>query len=87
MITDKHKQALAALAAGAVAGRLAIVETTDKQGEPAFVVALFQMDAGGMQMMPIARLFNKEPFDEVNPPEGARGAGVGTIDLSDPLEA
>jgi fructose 1,6-bisphosphatase len=86
VITDKHKETLTALVAGAHAGRLAIIETTDKQGEPAIVVVIYEKTDAGMKFMPVARLFAKEPFDEVNPPASAT-EGIGTIKLGDALEA
>lgn len=51
-------------------GDLALLECTDKAtGAPVIVVCAVGRDAGEYVLSPVARMFDGNPYDELNPPK------------------
>lgn len=67
---------LATLAGCLLDGRLGIVETT-RRADGTKVKVLVGLADGDKEVFPIALLFNGQPFDELNPPEGSHLLKVG----------
>ena len=54
------------------AGDVALVETTDQTGRYIAVICAVNVDDRGIQMVPLARMFEGNPFEElVDPTEAA----------------
>jgi hypothetical protein len=69
----------------AIEGHLAVLQCKDKAGQDIHVLVAAVPENksdpnGATRMWPLARIFDGDPFTEVNPPEGAE-----LIDLSKPL--
>jgi hypothetical protein len=70
-IPGGHKLNFNTMLRAAQDGQLALMECTDQQGQPAYVVCMVNPpdeEHGEIEMVPVARLFNGNPYDEVNPP-------------------
>jgi hypothetical protein len=53
-------------------GDAALLETTEKAtGKPAIVVVAVTFDGKEYQMVPMARMFDTNPYDELDPPSGS----------------
>ncbi|HEX2918872.1 MAG TPA: DUF6117 family protein [Edaphobacter sp.] len=53
-------------------GDAALLETTEKAtGKPAIVVVAVTFDGKEYQMVPMARMFDANPYDELDPPSGS----------------
>lgn len=71
-INDEERAALQLLSEAAKAGELALIETTNKQGERVVAVTTMQIPKPGEYLaVPVAKLFTGSPYDELNPPDGA----------------
>jgi hypothetical protein len=70
-INDARRTNFNTLLTAARNGDLALLECTDKQtGEPVYVLCAVQADPDGMySMVPLAKQFMDNPYDEVDPPE------------------
>lgn len=50
-------------------GDAALLETTEKAtGKPAFIVVAIAFDGKEYELYPMARLFDGNPYEELNPP-------------------
>lgn len=69
MIPVGHKKNFDTLHRASKNGDLAIIECTDKKTmKPVYVVAAVYFDGEEYTMTPIAKMFDVNPYDEVNPP-------------------
>ena len=73
MITEGHKFNFDTLFAAAQNGDLALVECTDKAtGNVVIAVcAVVTYENGTTDIVPLAKMFDGSPYDELNPPDGA----------------
>ena len=69
MIKKGYKLNFETLLAAAINGDLALVECTDQEGRPVMTVcAVFMDDEGMYNTVPLAKLFDGNPYEELNPP-------------------
>lgn len=69
MLTDANMKGLAALRQAALHHTMALVECTDKNTGAAVIVVCFVRLEGDEQVfIPLAKLFNGDPSDEIDPP-------------------
>lgn len=53
-------------------GDAALLETTEKAtGKPAIIVVAVAFDGKEYQLTPMARMFDGNPYDELDPPSGS----------------
>jgi hypothetical protein len=69
VIPAGHKANLATIQSAADAGHLAVVECSDKvTGKPVHALASIAWDGEEYTITPLAKLFDGNPFEELNPP-------------------
>ena len=69
MIKKGYKLNFETLLAAAINGDLALVECTAQEGRPVMTVcAVFMDDEGMYNTVPLAKLFDGNPYEELNPP-------------------
>jgi hypothetical protein len=70
-IPEKHKEAMISLRDAFAEGRVSLVEAKSAStGEPVYVICrVFSPDGKYLSFVPMARLFNGDPVEEVLPPE------------------
>lgn len=69
MITEGYKSNFETLKRAADDGNLAIMDCQDKvTGEQVIVICAVGFDGVEYQLVPLAKMFNGNPFDELNPP-------------------
>ena len=73
MINEGYEFNFKTLLAAAHNGDLALVECTDKQtGKTVIAVcAIAEYEDGVTDIIPVAKMFDGSPYDELNPPEGS----------------
>lgn len=71
MIPDGYKSNFNTLQRTFSNGDAALVECTDNRtGAPVFTVCAVQRrEDGSIEMVPLAKLFDGNPYEELNPPE------------------
>lgn len=70
MIQDGYKQNFQTLLDAAVNGDLCLMECTDQEGRPVIAICAHYVDEEGMHnMVPLAKMFDGDPYSELNPPE------------------
>lgn len=71
MINDANRQNFNTLVTAARNGDLALMECTDKKtGNPVYVLCAVNADPDGLySMTPLAKLFDGNPYGEVEPPQ------------------
>lgn len=74
-IPKGHKSNLETLIRAAKAGRLALLDCQDKAtGKPVVVLAcISDAPQGEFDLVPFARMFDGNPYDELNPPVPSGG--------------
>lgn len=73
-IPEGYKENLEVLKRAAANGDLAIVECQDKKTkEPTFVICAVSHEEGEYQIVPIARMFDDNPYTLLNPPDPKGG--------------
>lgn len=45
-----------------------LAECTDKAGNPVYAICMVYEDNGEVVLVPVAKLFDGNPYDELNPP-------------------
>jgi Family of unknown function (DUF6117) len=69
MIPQGHKENLETIIAAAQAGHLALMECKDKAtGDLVTVLCAVNFDGREYEMVPLAKLFADNPYNELNPP-------------------
>lgn len=69
MLNDAYRENLNTILRAAKAGRLALMECQDKHtGKPCAVICAVSDDGDGVLMVPIARIYDDNPYDHLNPP-------------------
>jgi hypothetical protein len=65
-----YRRNFATLERASAAGDLALIDCQDKAtGQPVRVIAAMQREADGdITIVPLARMFDGNPYDELNPP-------------------
>lgn len=77
MIAKGYKSNFGTLLKAADRGDLALVECTDaKTGQPVITVCAVHMQAGEFVMTPLAKMFDGNPYEELNPPAPKVGEAV-----------
>ena len=72
-IPEGHKNNLDTLIRACKCDELGLVECTDKlTGKPVIVVAAINRPATEWQIVPLAKMFDGNPYDEINPPPGGK---------------
>lgn len=75
MIQKGHKENFNTLLLAALHGDLALLDCTDKKtGAPVKAVCAVNRIGSEYQFVPVAKLFDGDPYDELNPPDGVGGA-------------
>ena len=69
-VPEGHKKNLQTIKRAANDGRLMLIECTDvKTGQPVVVLgALSDADDGGYAYVPLAKMFDGNPYEELMPP-------------------
>lgn len=71
-IAEGHRHNFNELLRAVSNGDAALLETTEKAtGKPAIVVVAVTFDGKEYQMVPMARMFDANPYDELDPPSGS----------------
>jgi hypothetical protein len=74
MLRKGHKANFETLQRAIKSGDCALMECEDAEtGEHLAVICAVQETDGEVEFIPIARLFNGNPYDEVNPPDSRGG--------------
>ncbi len=69
MITDGYKANFNTLQRAAEAGDIALMECTDTAtGKPVMVICATQKRGEEIAFVPLAKLFDGNPYDELDPP-------------------
>lgn len=76
MITQKHKEAAMDIMHGCDKDELCLVECKSRMtGEMVTVLCAHFEKGDGMAITPLAKMFDGDPHDEVEPPEGVVDLG------------
>lgn len=74
MISDGHKQNLDTIIRAAMNGDLTVVECQSKEtGQRVVVLCATYRVVGGTAIAPFAKMFDGNPFEELNPPDHEGG--------------
>ena len=69
MIQEGYKLNFETLKQAAANGDLALVECADHEGRPVITICAIYLDAEGMyNTVPLAKMFDGDPYEELNPP-------------------
>ncbi len=69
MIPEGHKKNLQTIKRAAGDGRLVLIECTDaKTGQPVITLGAVSDDKDGYAFVPLAKLFDGNPYEELMPP-------------------
>lgn len=69
MITEGYKGNFETLKRAVKDGNIALMECTDsKTGQPVYTVCAVQRTSGSFEMVPLAKLFDGNPYEELTPP-------------------
>lgn len=69
MLTESMNANYETLVDAATAGRLALVECTDKEGNVVPTLCAMNFDGEGVEMVPLASLFTGNPYEQLTPPD------------------
>jgi Family of unknown function (DUF6117) len=73
-IPKGHKSNLQTLIRAAKQGHLALLDCQDKNtGKPVVVLVAVQFDGKEYEFVPFAKMFDGNPYDELNPPQPEGG--------------
>ena len=68
-IPDSHRHNFETLQCAQDNGDLALVECTDvKTGKPVYTICAMQRDGNEYVMVPLAKMFDGNPYEELKPP-------------------
>jgi hypothetical protein len=82
-IADGYKANLATIQRAAADGRLALVDCQDAAtGRTVVVLAAIGFDGGEHTIVPLAKMFDGNPYEELNPPNPDGGYFTGGTDGS-----
>jgi hypothetical protein len=78
MELDDHENAFSKMCEAFELGQICMVECREAEtGENVAVVCAIIMENGTETYVPLARMFNQDPFEELLPPDGAEVVEVG----------
>lgn len=78
MIPEGHRRNFETLCRAADNGRLALMECKDtKTGKPAYVICMVNEgeEGGDTELVPVAKMFDENPYEEWEPPSTSSDAG------------